>query len=651
MSEAAPASAYATALLAELVRLGVRDAVVCPGSRSQALALAAAEAERAGALRLHVRVDERSAGFFALGVARETGLPAPVIVTSGTAVANLLPAALEAHEGRVPMLLLTADRPQELRGIRSNQTTRQAGILGAFARRSADVDVDAAMAERPVDGAAAAAGVPSVLARNGMSAALGRVGGPPPGPVQLNLAFREPLSGLGSDVRIDWGAGPMTAVELFATAARRRDEADGVAMRGRPDGRAARGSQAPQRPEPEPDGRGWRMRFDWSEDEVYLHDDDALTVVIAGEGAGAEAEAFAHQAGLPLLAEVVSGSRFGREAVTAYATLIDDPEVGGLTERAIVFGHPTLTRQVPALLGRDDVEVVVVDPHSGSETGEVDAYDPGGRARIVRAARIAEGYDPARLRRWLGAWIKPDRALREERSTVHAPDLDAARATGYKERNAYARAEVAALREPVTREMLVESVWRATWPHDRLVLAASRLVRVLDGLAPPRRVEVRANRGLAGIDGTVATALGVAVASQADDDPAQAAGTTRVLLGDLALLHDSGSLLLPGRQQDPGPAPVPPGGTDGSPAEPLPRIQLFVGNDGGGTIFDTLEAAATAPRGAFDRVMYTPQRVGLRALAEAYGWEYLRVETRGELERLLTAPVAGPTLVEVPLER
>ena len=201
-----------------------------------------------------------------------------------------------------------------------------------------------------------------------------------------------------------------------------------------------------------------------------------------------------------------------------------------------------------------------------------------------------------------------------------------------RERSAYARAEVAALREPMTRELLVETVWRATWPHDRLVLAASRLVRVLDGLAPPRRVEVRANRGLAGIDGTVATALGVAVASQASEEPARAAGLTRVLLGDLALLHDAGSLLLPE-------------------AEPSPRIQLFVGNDGGGTIFDTLEAAGTAPHDAFERVMYTPQRAQLRSLAEAYGWAYERVENRGELDRLLTVPVSGPMLVEVPLSR
>lgn len=588
---APPSSRYAGALIGALIAAGVRDVVVCPGSRSQALALAAAEAERQGLVRLHVRLDERSAGFFALGVARETGVPAPVVVTSGSAVANLLPAALEAHEARVPMLLLTADRPASLRGTRSNQTTRQAGLFDGLARLALDIDVDEAMA--------VSQGYPSVhdpvaVAARAVELARGTRGAGPAGPVQVNLQFREPLSGGGPAV---------------------------VVPRAGADERSARPGGA----EHQASGHEAYLH------EAYLHEDDALTVVIAGEGAGPEAEAFAREAGLPLLAEVVSGARFGREAIAAYATLLDDPAVGGLVERAVVFGHPTLTRQIPALLRRDDVDAIVVDPYAGEG---VDHYDPSGTARVVRSASVAASYEPRSMRRWLGAWVVADRELREGRSTVHAPDLEAARENGYKERNAYARAEVAALREPVGRELLVESVWRATWPHDRLMLAASRLVRVLDALAAPRRVEVRSNRGLAGIDGTIATALGIAAASQFGEQPS--AGVTRVLIGDLALLHDAGSLLLPDTV---------PGG------EVRPRIQLFVGNDGGGTIFDTLEAAGTAPAEAFDRVMYTPQRADLAALARAYGWEYRRVATRGELDRLLTEPVPGPQLIEIPLAR
>lgn len=591
----APASVFAVELLAGLIRRGVSDVVVCPGSRSQALALAAAAAESAGAIRLHVRIDERSAAFFALGLARETGLPAPVIVTSGTAVANLVPAALEANEGRVPFIALTADRPAALRGTRSNQTTRQFDMFGSAARLSLDVPPPAAGADDPLTRDPSHA--PDGLAERAFNAAFGLAGGAAAGPVQLNLQFTEPLSGTsGFEQMIEAG---------FAAAGA--------------EGHAARLSRTPR-------GGGAQGSVTHSEGaDGYLHDGDELTVVIAGAGGGAAAEVFAREAGLPLLAEVVSGARYGREAIAGYATLIDTPEIGGLTERAIVFGHPTLTRQVPALLSRGDVEVIIVDPHSG------DHYLPVAGARVVSTAAVAQGHDPRRHRRWLGAWVAADRELQRARTTLHEPDLDAARETGYKERSAYARAEVAVKREPVTRELLVESTWRATWPHDRLVLAASRLVRVLDALAPARKLTVHSNRGLAGIDGTITTALGVAAASQTDPDPARAAGTTRLLIGDLALLHDAGSLLLP------------------SEVELRPRIQILVGNDGGGTIFDGLEVAATTSPAAFERVMRTPTQANLKALADAYGWEYHLVTTRGELERLFTAPVTGPTLVEVPL--
>ena len=129
-------SQFAAALLDRFVHLGVRHVVICPGSRSQALALAAAELERTGALELHVRIDERSAGFLALGLAVESLKPVVVVTTSGTAVANLHPAVLEAHHSGAPLILLTADRPEELRGIGSNQTTVQFGIFGRTLRRT-----------------------------------------------------------------------------------------------------------------------------------------------------------------------------------------------------------------------------------------------------------------------------------------------------------------------------------------------------------------------------------------------------------------------------------------------------------------------------------------------------------------------------------
>jgi 2-succinyl-5-enolpyruvyl-6-hydroxy-3-cyclohexene-1-carboxylate synthase len=153
-------------------------------------------------------------------------------------------------------------------------------------------------------------------------------------------------------------------------------------------------------------------------------------------------------------------------------------------------------------------------------------------------------------------------------------------------------------------------------------------VRVADQVLGGKKVPVHSNRGLAGIDGTVATATGIALASQIEGRP----GVTRVLLGDLALLHDVGALLLP-------------------PSEAEPRIQVIVGNDHGGTIFDGLEVAAVAGPEAMDRVLLTPHAVRFEHLALAYGWEYRRVTTRSALDQVLTSPVGGRQLIEVPLER
>ncbi|MET0887961.1 MAG: 2-succinyl-5-enolpyruvyl-6-hydroxy-3-cyclohexene-1-carboxylic-acid synthase [Mycetocola sp.] len=562
MPDPSPATRYSVALLEEFVRLGVQDVVVCPGSRSQALALAAAALERAGSIRLHVRIDERVAGFLALGLAIESGVPAAVIVTSGTAVANLHPAVLEAHHSAVPLLLLTADRPDELRGIRSNQTTHQAGIFGSAARLTRDVPAPTGVAG---DEASARS-----LARVAVDAAVGD-GPAGSGPVQLNLALREPLST------------PLPAL-------------DRVEPVSRPEASAARMTRP-----------------------GILLERGKRTVVIAGHGAGPVAEALAHAGGWPLLAEVSSGARYGRNLVVAYRELLSDPEFGGRVQRAVVFGHPTLSRQVPALLARDGVEVIVVAP-----TGD-EVYNPGRRAtHIVGAANVVDGSID---RAWISSWVQESRRISDEKSHDVAPDLEAAHSHDPATRLGYVKSEFQAIRARVDRRMLALAVWGATWPHDRLVLGASRIIRDIDAAVPGKKIRVHSNRGLAGIDGTVSTALGIAVASQADG-----AGVTRVLLGDLTLLHDVGALL-------------------GGMGEGMPRIQVIVGNDGGGTIFDGLEVADATESADFDRVLYTPQQADFSAIAAAYGWTYLKASTRGELDQALTAPVTSGVLIEVPLER
>lgn len=179
-----PSSAQALVIVDELLRCGVSDVVLAPGSRSAPLALALAEAEARGDLRLHVRIDERVAAFVALGMGKVTGIPAPVVTTSGTAVANMLPAVIEADHSGVPLLLITADRPPRLRGVRANQTIAQTDVFGSRVREAIDMGV--APWESPQS--------PVPYWRSVVSRAVGRAtDAMVPGPVHLNVPFDEPL--------------------------------------------------------------------------------------------------------------------------------------------------------------------------------------------------------------------------------------------------------------------------------------------------------------------------------------------------------------------------------------------------------------------------------------------------------------------------
>ena len=271
-----------------------------------------------------------------------------------------------------------------------------------------------------------------------------------------------------------------------------------------------------------------------------------------------------------------------------------------------------------ALLSDPEVEVLAV-------RGPGEPLNLNGVTTAIDAIAVEAGEAD---REWLGAWLQASRAASVD-LTPPAPDADGLASVVPAERLGAIQAEMAAIRAPLDRAALVDAVWRATWPHDRLMFGSSRLVRVADALLGGKKVPVHANRGLAGIDGTVATATGIALAAQTDGRPgrhAPAAGRPR------AACTTSERCCLP-------------------PAEAEPRIQVIVGNDGGGTIFDGLEVRAVASAAAMDRVLYTPHAARLEQLALAYGWEYMRVTTRAALDQALTAPVGGRQLIEVPLTR
>lgn len=520
-----PAQRVAAELLALLTASGVEHIFLAPGARSQSLAVAASQLADAGRVQLHVRLDERSLGFTALGTALASGQPTALIVTSGTAVANLHPAVLEASHSGVPMILLTADRPHELRGVGANQTTNQIGIFGDAVRTCFDL-------EAPTDASPTLEEVRYVAA-TALAAAMGETGGQP-GPVQINLAFREPLSGAEPN------AGSLHIEPLDVAAA--------------------------------PD-----------ELEFALLDGTIPTVVIAGAEAGPEATELAEAFGWPLLAEPSSGARFGSNAILGYRLVISERlELAAGIGRVIVFGKPTLSRQVTALFYNENVEVIVV------KSKTMGHFNVGGRAQAF-VDEITVDSEPSGA--WLEAWRIADQQLRLE----------------------------APVSGVLTRRELVEQVWAATEGAENLVLGASRLIREAETWAPAKPVNVFSNRGLAGIDGTIATATGIAIATGLQ---------TRALMGDLTFLHDASSLAI-------------------DPMGPTLDIQLVVGNDSGGSIFESLEMRKSLQDREFDRLFRTPQNVNLATLAAAYGWLHIPVSNETQLAAALKKP--GRIVIEVAL--
>lgn len=544
LSHPAPLDSAASAARAvrALVAGGVTDVVVAPGSRSAPLAYALAEAEAAGRVRLHVRIDERSGAFTALGLALGAQRPVAVVTTSGTAVGELLPAVMEANHAAVPLVVVSADRPGELRGTGANQTTVQPGLFGVHVRAGLDIG---------------AGEDPTVLVEEALRAAQGRpmdrVPTQPPGPVHLNLAYRDPLVPNGASTDDAESAGTVT---------------------GQPELPAAAGSG---RVRATPTGGG-------------------TAVVVAGHGAGELAAVFAAHLDLPLLAEPSSNARFGSSAIAPYRLLLE--HLGSAITRVVTFGRPTLSRPVTALLARPDVEHALYLP------SPVAWFDEGRRIeRIIDnlpdllefAGRGEDG--------WLRSWREAGAAAEAAIQTLLA---DEKRITGLH---------------------VAEAVWEHT--DGNLVLGSSNPIRDVDLVAATDRhpLEVFANRGLAGIDGTISTATGVALA---------AGIPTRVLLGDLTFLHDVGGLLL-------------------GQGEPQPDLHIVVLNDGGGGIFGLLEHGAdstTARYGAaVERLFGTPHTVDIAALAAAYGLRHERATTEGELDKAMERPIRGRSILEVRADR
>jgi len=427
-----PSTAFATVLVDELVRCGLREAVIAPGSRSAPLAMALHAADAQGRLRLHVRIDERSAAFLALGLAKAGGRPAAVVCTSGTAAAHFHAAVIEADEACVPLLVLTADRPPELRSTGANQTIDQLKLYGPAVRWFCEAGVP--------ENAPGQVSYWRSMACKAWSQAAGR-GAVLAGPVHLNLPLRDPLV----PTEGDWHE----------------------PLDGRPDGlpwTQVTGAG------PSADGLP-ALELDWTE----------RGLVVAGDGAADPGGlvALAEQAGWPLLAEPSSGARHGLAALTAYQYLLESADF--LADRRpdviVSAGRPGLSRGQLALLhgaGHGGQHVVLLQ-------GPGRWADPARTATHVTGRVLLRGA-PGGATGWLGSWLAADIAA------AHAADdvLGSAVATNGPTEPGLAR-DVAAALPPgallwVASSMPVRDLDRHMTPRQDLRVLASRGASGIDGL-------------------------------------------------------------------------------------------------------------------------------------------------------------------------
>jgi 2-succinyl-5-enolpyruvyl-6-hydroxy-3-cyclohexene-1-carboxylate synthase len=457
-----------SALLDELVRGGVAHVCMTPGSRSTPIALAAA---RHPGITLHVHIDERSSAYFGLGLAVASGAPVAMFCTSGTAAANHFPAVVEAFTARVPIIVLTADRPPELQGVGANQTIDQQHLFGRFVKWFCDAGV-------PEDGVSA----PHHWARIGESAifhAVGHEPGDPPGPVHLNLPFREPLL-------------PTTGAAQIGSPLRERTTYTATQQ-------AAGRIPAFTR-------------------EVNTGHRIAVVAGRLRKPPAGLVELCAER-GWPLLAEPMSGLR----STATYGTPLGPLSAGALlaadagfrdrhhADLVVQFGATPTSRGVQELVrGADrllivDPDQLVADPDRRSTlTLECDPAD------AVAALRAGASSVPPTSPGWAGDWYAADNAVRAAVDAL----LD-----GWEE----------PFEGRIARDLA------AAVPDGGVLFAGSSMpIRDLDQYMAPRAgLRVLANRGASGIDGSVSTVLGVAAVS----DP------TYALLGDLAFLHDASGLL------------------------------------------------------------------------------------------------------------
>lgn len=531
------------AFLAELAGGGVRHVVLSPGSRSTPLAVCAAAQP---ALSHWVQVDERSAGFFALGLAKASRSPVVLVCTSGTAAANYFPAVIEASRTGVPLVVLSADRPPDMHGgWGANQTIDQTALFGSYSRLFVEMPVGGTSTEE--------------VARETAQDVLSAIGSPQVGPAHVNWPFRKPLEPLGDVPSPSPVERPVVMTSEDCAAARLRLQEVGSAKRG----------AIVVGPLDDPDWVG------------------ALT-------------SFATARGWPILAEATSQLRLGRscEEVIHHSDRLLRVEAlrTTLVPDVVLFAGATPTGPgfIQWMQEHQVSGTLLVDPAAPwNDTGSVNVEVLTLDAASVLTAD-AESANDDRL--WLQNWQALDR-------------LAAARIDEITD-------------ETLLGPGVIRGVVEALLDGSQLMIANSMSIRDLDRYAAGRSgVRVHSSRGASGVDGLVATAAGISAA---------AVGPVTLIIGDIALLHDVGSVLAAARLEL--------------------DLTIVVVNDDGGGIFSMLPISDHGDKVDFDELFHTPHGTNFSLLGNLDGVDAVRVSSREQLRDALSQTVGGVSLIEVAVD-
>jgi 2-succinyl-5-enolpyruvyl-6-hydroxy-3-cyclohexene-1-carboxylate synthase len=489
----------------QIIESGITDVVVSPGSRNAPLSLAFYAAADRGLIKLHVRIDERTAAFFALGIIKATGRPVPVVCTSGTAAANYHPAVLEASHTNEPLLVLTADRPAILRKTGANQSTEQARMFGKAVRYFADIDGPVFPMELPFDSLRT-------------------------GPVHLNIQFDEPML---PDDSTQW----LDEIKISQKVFENRKKVG-------------------------------NLKSDANRGVLIIgHDRGGLSVE--------EVDKFAKELGWPVIAE----DPLSFPSAIAHASIfLTSTEIRAalIPQAVIVIGRTTLSRSINAFIKLAPKQFAI-DPRIA--TVDSDRHADKRFTEIPTISTRAAGEE------WIEQWQKY--SIRCKKKIDEVKDF--------------------------TESTIAKEIASSLPNGSSLFVSSSRPIRDLEGFATPRSgVTTYANRGLAGIDGNISTALGIASASK----------QTFAVLGDLSFLHDLTGLIH---------------------REDINCCFLVINNDGGG-IFSTLPQSGVA---GFETVFGTPHGLDPAAIAASMGIKTSTISSIAELKKTLATPVAGISVVVV----